>query len=161
MADNVTIKWEGFDKMITQLRRFGVDVTKRSEQLKIYRRQAKPYQKALRSPGIIKDAKKSVVYFRDKSITYEPGNARKSIKMFANRGDRKNKTFILVGPQAKKAENSGYYLWFHLPGTPGNAKKNDWIKKAFDRSKSEMVNGVSKELTKYMTTVAKKRGFST
>lgn len=160
MARGDDITFEGFENMIVQLRRFGVDVTKRSEQLKIYKRNAKPYQKALRGGGIIKDAERSIKYFRNPSIVYDPGNARKSIKMFANKRGKKDNTFVFVGPQAKKPEKSGYYLWFHLPDAGGNIKKkNDWKRKAFAKSMAEMERGVSKDLTAYMTKVGKQRGF--
>ncbi len=160
MADSVNIKFEGMDEVIRAIKQLGIDISKRNELLKIFRRQMKPYIKAVKRKGIIKDTKYPVKRF---GVTYEPGNLRRSFKVWANKSRKKDFIYVFAGPQTKEREGSGYYGLYLLPGgSSGRVKnKNDWLKKGFNASRAAMESGVSLELRKYIKFQATKRGFQT
>jgi hypothetical protein len=149
-----TVEIEGFDEVIKQLQKLE-DRVKRRELLKIFRRQAEPVKRVMAAQA--PRANRTVSYHRDNSIKYTPGNLKRSIKKFTGRS--KDYPNIQVGPQAKKAEGSGYYGYFVAYGTKRIRRKNNFIKRT-DSLVSEIIGDrISGELKKYLEREAKKLGF--
>lgn len=157
-----TVEIEGFDEVIKQLQKLE-DRVKRRELLKIFRRQAEPVVRTMRTQVPV--ANRTVKYHRrvvdkngnKKDVNYTPGNLKRSIKKFTGRS--KDYPNIQVGPQAKKAEGSGYYGYFVAYGTKRIRRKNNFIKRT-DSLVSEIIGDrISGELKKYLEREAKKLGF--
>ena len=151
-----TVEIEGFDEVLRNLKKLEDRVTRR-ELLKIFRRQAEPVKRIMAAQAPRAD--RTVNYHRDNSIKYTPGNLKRSIKKFTGRS--KDYPNIQVGPQAKKAEGSGYYGYFVAYGTKRIRRKNNFVKRT-DSLVSEIIgNRISGELQRYLEKEATKLGFET
>lgn len=142
------------------IRELGDDKTKRQEVLKILRRQVKPA--ISRMQAIAPEAKKDVIYSRDKSVVFKPGNLKRSIKVFTG----KNKQFpsVYVGPRAKgKPSGSGYYGYFVAYGTKGiraiRRGKNNFIEKTGASVGNSVLRDIGDKTLKYIDKRAKQLGF--
>jgi len=154
---NFSIDIQGFDEVIDSIQKLE-DSVKRRELLKIFRPQAKQPQQIMKRQ--IKDAKRTVTYHRNNNIKYKPGNLRRSIKIFTGRN--KEGATVYIGPQAKKAEGSGYYGYFVNYAT-GNIKKSNknyhYMQRTFSFVETIIGNKMSAEVKKYLEHKERKLGF--
>jgi len=156
-----------FAKIKSALKKLGDDKSKRSEILKILRRQVKPAIETMKMEAPI--AQNDVKYHRDKSITYKKGNLRRSIKSFT--GKSKEFPSVYVGPNApkkdrirkgqtvKKAEGSGYYGWF-VNWNKGRIKEGkNFLQSTANKSGLSVQTGIMNTTSKYIQRRAKELGF--
>lgn len=147
----IEVNWEGMPELMRALKRVEGDAKKRSELLKIYKRQSAPYRRAAKKTIPKSEGKKN----HSRVEAYRPGNLRRSIKSKAFRKNPKNPLFTAVwtGPDTKKAKGSGYYGYFLLQDTIGGKpgwRRNDWKDKAWQSSKNEIERGITRDLAKHI-----------
>lgn len=155
------VKFEGVDDLVIAVKKLEGSMQKKRLLLKLFRQQAKPYLRALRSGGFIKDAEKPVKYSRNKAIVYKPGNLRRSMQIRDLRNKHEDNAVVWIGPRVKKAEGSGYYGRFQLPrgGSKYINPKNDWRGDAWDSVKGQIESGMTSDLRDYLKKNAAKLGF--
>ena len=160
MADGFTFEFEGFDKVVRVIKELGDDRIKRSELLKIFRRQIEPAKRIMIAQAPVERTGRTITYHRNNSIKYKPGNLKRAITKFT--GKSKDYPTISVGAKAKKPEGSGYYSWFIQHGTSGGIRnKNNYVQRANDLTNEIIGDKASSEVLRYIEKQAKRLGFST
>jgi hypothetical protein len=159
-SDKISINWEGIPELQQAVKDLEKDTAKRTLLIQIFKAAIAPYERQLKVE--IPKASRSVRYHRDGSITFRPGNLRRSIKKKAYK--HKESAAIWVGPDTKMKARSGYYGYFILPGTvssgwQASAKKTNWKGDAWAQVEQKVANNVSKELEQLVKKVAVKHGF--
>jgi len=157
----ITVDFEGMPEVIRAIKGIKKDMSKRQKLLAIFRKQMKPYLRAVQSPGAIKDSGRKAGSHTQLGDDYTgSGHLRKSMKSKPNKKNSKGHVYIHTGPEAKR-KGSGFYGYFILPGAAKNiqAGERDWRDAAWRYAKRQIQNGVSKELAKYLARQAKGRGF--
>jgi len=161
-AMSFNIDFKGMPELIKHIQKLDDDVTKRRRLLSLFRKQAKPYFRAVSSTGAIRDSKRDQNHSQLKDGYTGPGNLRRSMKIFSNKKNARGYVSVHVGPRAKKKQGSGFYGYMLLPDVNAkniNKGERDWKDAAWRYSKRAIEGGVSKELGKYVARYAKRNGF--
>lgn len=142
-----TFKIDGLEGVIREIQSISDDKVKRSEILKVLRRQSKPILGAIKSNTPIAE---EVVSFR--GVEYNPGNLKKS--MAIKTSPSKNYPNVLIGPRKgrngrKALKNDGFYAFWIQYGTKFQ-KPNDFIWKASAPLMDGTNTKMSAELEKYL-----------
>jgi len=150
----VSFKIEGIQEVSNEIKLLSSDKMKRSEILKVLRRQAKPMMQAMRQNAPESD---NVIVVRND--VYYPGNLKKSIAIKTS--PSKKYPNVLVGPRYGKGANKydGFYAWWieygmgtHQSNPTGgkNFVQRTWIQKG-----EIMQTQASTQLKKYIDKKAK------
>jgi len=150
----VSFKIEGIQDVSREIKLLSSDKMKRSEILKVLRRQAKPMMQAMRQNAPESD---NVIVVRND--VYYPGNLKKSIAIKTS--PSKKYPNVLVGPRYGKGANKydGFYAWWIEYGT-GTHQSNptggkNFVQRTWIQKGEIMQTQASTQLKKYIDKKAK------
>lgn len=150
----MSFKIEGIQEVSNEIKLLSSDKMKRSEILKVLRRQAKPMMQAMRQNAPESD---NVIVVRND--VYYPGNLKKSIAIKTS--PSKKYPNVLVGPRYGKGANKydGFYAWWIEYGT-GTHQSNptggkNFVQRTWIQKGEIMQTQASTQLKKYIDKKAK------
>ena len=150
----MSFKIEGIQDVSREIKLLSSDKMKRSEILKVLRRQAKPMMQAMRQNAPESD---NVIVVRND--VYYPGNLKKSIAIKTS--PSKKYPNVLVGPRYGKGANKydGFYAWWIEYGT-GTHQSNptggkNFVQRTWIQKGEIMQTQASTQLKKYIDKKAK------
>ena len=150
----MSFKIEGIQEVSNEIKSLSNDKMKRSEILKVLRRQAKPMMQAMRQNAPESD---NVIVVRND--VYYPGNLKKSIAIKTS--PSKKYPNVLVGPRYGKGANKydGFYAWWIEYGTRTHQSNptggKNFVQRTWVQKGEIMQTQASTQLKKYIDKKAK------